>query len=181
MSDDQCGYPTAEGTPCQHPTTDDGDADRCWIDGHNEAPTDADPGGRPRERPSKEQQENIASVLEAGGSVREACRRAGVHRENFYRWMEYGEENPESTWGEFRDRLVRARGEGEGKYRTTLLRLAEQAEDTATIMAMLKQRYPESWGDVDRGEQAGGVTVNVGEPEEYEVDSDTLEVVDESE
>jgi hypothetical protein len=41
---------------------------------------------------------------------------------------------------------------------------------------MLKQRYPESWGDVDRGEQQGGVVVNVGDPDEYEIDPDTLEV-----
>jgi len=45
-------------------------------------------------------------------------------------------------------------------------------------MAMLKQRYPESWGDVDRGQQAGGVTVNVGDPDEHEIDPDTLEVQD---
>jgi hypothetical protein len=51
---------------------------------------------------------------------------------------------------------VRARGEGEAKYRTTLMKLAEETGDTATLMAMLKQRYPEAWSEVDRGEQADG-------------------------
>jgi len=132
--------------------------------------------GRPRKRPSKEQEENIASVIEGGRSIHEACRRAGVHPSTFYSWMEYGEDEPESAWGDFRERLVRARGEGEGQYRQTLMMLAEETGDTATLMAMLKQRYPESWGDVDRGEQQGGVVVNVGDPDEYEIDPDTLEV-----
>jgi len=50
--------------------------------------------------------------------------------------------------------------------------------DLATLMSMLKQRYPESWGEVDRGEQAGGVVVNVGDPDEYSVDPDTLEATE---
>jgi len=179
MSDDDvCGHPTqgGDGPPCQHPTTDDGDNDRCWVDAHNETPTESNATGRPRKRPSVEQQEKIAGVIENGGSIREACRRASVHTSTFYSWMEYGEEEPESAWGEFRERLVRARGEGEGQYRQTLMQIAEENGDTATLMAMLKQRYPESWGDVDRGEQSSGVVVNVGDPDEYEVNPDTLEV-----
>jgi hypothetical protein len=70
--------------------------------------------------------------------------------------MDYGDEEDAGPFQEFRDRLVRARGEGEAKYRTTLMKLAEETGDTATLMAMLKQRYPDSWGDVDRGEQADG-------------------------
>lgn len=31
MSDGVCGYPTAEDTPCQHPTTDDGDSTAGYI------------------------------------------------------------------------------------------------------------------------------------------------------
>lgn len=174
---DTCGHPTADGDgpPCELPASkSDG---RC----HHHTETDERAReGRPRERPSKEQEENIASVIEAGGSIREACRRAGVHPETFYRWMEYGQEDPESAWGDFRERLVRARGEGEGQYRNTLIELAEETGDTATLMAMLKQRYPESWGDVDRGEQASGVVVNVGDPDEHRIDPDTLEVVDDA-
>jgi len=176
MSDDTCGHETANGEPCQNPTTDDGDSNRCWIDNHNETAVEANQPGRPRETPSKSTEENIASVIESGGSIREACRRSGVHPEQFYRWMQYGEEEDAGPFADFRDRLVRARGEGEAQYRDTLLMLAEETGDTATLMAMLKQRYPESWGEVDRGEQQGGVVVNVGEPDEYNVDPDTLEV-----
>lgn len=170
MSEDICGHPTAEGEPCQNPAS---DGDSCYLESHGGSVSAT---GRNREPPTKQQQENIASVIESGGSIAEACRRAGVHRETFYRWMEYGDEEDAGPFQAFRDRLVRARGEGEAQYRSTLLELAEASEDTATIMAMLKQRYPESWGDVDRGEQAGGVTVNVSDADEYNVDPDTLEV-----
>ena len=176
MTDGVCGHPTADGSPCQNPTTDDGDADRCWIDGHNEASVEAGQPGRDREPPTRETQERIAAVIESGGSLREAARKSGVHREQIGRWMEYGDEEDAGPFADFRDRLVRARGEGESQYRQTLMAIAEENGDTATLMAMLKQRYPESWGDVDRGEQQGGVVVNVGEPDEYEVDPDTLEV-----
>lgn len=173
MADDTCGHPTAEDEPCQNPAT---DGDSCWLDAHGGS---ADPSGRPREVPDKSTQEKIASVIEQGGSIREACRRAGTHKETFYRWMQYGEEEDAGPFQEFRDRLVRARGEGEASYRQSLMQIAIECEDTATLMAMLKQRYPESWGDVDRGEQASGVVVNVGDPEEHEIDPETLEVKDE--
>jgi len=169
MSDNTCGYPLDGGGECQNPAT---EGDSCWIEAHGGHATP----GRNREPPSKATQEKIASAIEEGASIQEACRRAGVHREQFYRWMQYGQDEEAGPFQEFRDRLVRARGEGESQYREALLELARENGDTATLMAMLKQRYPESWGDVDRGEQTGGVTVNVGEPEEYEVDPDTLEV-----
>jgi len=178
MSEPTCDYPTADDTPCKNATTDDGDADRCWIDGHNSQPVEADQPGRKREPPSRETQEKIASVIEAGGSLREAARKAGVHREQINRWMEYGDEEDAGPFQEFRDRLVRARGEGEGQYRKALIQIAKENNDTATLMSMLKQRYPDSWGDVDRGEQAGGVVVNTSAGETVEIDPDTLEVQD---
>ena len=152
MTDDAdvCGHETANGTPCQNPASDGGS---CWLDAHGGS---ADPAGRPREAPDRSTQETIASVVERGGSLSEACRRAGVHREQLKRWMDYGDEENAGPFQEFRDRLVRARGEGEAQYRTTLMQLAEETGDTATLMAMLKQRYPDSWGEVDRGEQADG-------------------------
>lgn len=172
MTDDTCGHPTADGEPCQNPAS---EGDSCWLDEHGGS---ANPSGRQREAPDKATQEQIASVIEGGGSIREACRKAGVHPETFYRWMEYGTDEDAGPFQEFRERLTRARGEGEGQYRQTLIDIAEANGDTATLMAMLKQRYPDSWGDVDRGEQSSGVVVNVGEADEYEVDPDTLEVKD---
>jgi transposase-like protein len=175
MTDDTdiCGHPTADGAPCQNPPS---EGDHCWLGGHG---GDVTPG-RDREPPSKATQEQIASVIEDGGSLREASRKSGVHREQIGRWMEYGADEDAGPFQEFRDRLIRARGEGEGQYRKALIDIAHENDDTATLMAMLKQRYPESWGDVDRGEQASGVTVNVGDPDEHEIDPETLEVEDDA-
>ena len=175
MSDEnkQCGHTTAEGTPCQLPGS-FGDG-KCHHHTDFDGPEDA---GRPTKL-TKERQERIASIIEQGGSIREACGRAGIHRETFGNWMKRGQEQSEGVFAEFFDRLTRARGEGEGTYRQALMQIAIQSDDTATLMAMLKQRYPESWGDVNRGEQSGGVVVNVSEPDEYSVDPETLEVVDE--
>ena len=173
MTEDICGHPTTDGDACQNPAT---EGNSCWIKSHGGS---VEQPHRPRERPDKSTEEAIATAIESGSSIREACRRSGVHPEQFYRWMQYGEEEPESAFGAFRERLVRARGEGEAQYRQTLIQLAEETGDTATLMAMLKQRYPESWGDVDRGEQSGGVVVNVSEPNEHDIDPETLEVIDE--
>ena len=168
MSDDICGHPTEGGEPCQNPAT---DGDSCWIKSHG---GHAEPGRDPKL--TKERQENIASAIEQGASISEAARKNGIHRETFGNWMKRGSEQEEGIYADFFDRLTRARGEGEASYRQALMRIAIESDDTATLMAMLKQRYPESWGEVDRGEQQGGVVVNVGEPDEYNVDPDTLEV-----
>lgn len=170
MSDEQCGHDTASGDACQLPGSfADG---KCHHHTEVNGPEDA---GRPTKL-TRDRQEKIASIIEQGGSITEACRRAGIHRETFGNWMQRGEEQSEGVFAEFFDRLVRARGEGEGTYRQALLQTAIETDDTATLMAMLKQRYPDSWGDVNRGEQQGGVVVNVGEPDEYEIDPDSLEV-----
>jgi len=180
-----CGYEgTDRGYPCQNPAT---DGDSCWLEGHG-GDVDHPGGGRPEgstklakmaEAEAYELMDSIAEVIENGGSIAEAARKSGIHRETIGSWMEIGEGKPEGEiHREFFDRLVRARGEGEGNYRQMLMRIALESEDTASLMAMLKQRYPESWGEVNRGEQAGGVVVNLGEEEEFEVDPETLEVVD---
>ncbi len=154
---DTCGHPTANDTPCQNPAT---DGNSCWLDAHGGS---AEKSGRKREPPTREQQEKIASVIESGGSIQEAARRAGVHRERIYTWMKYGEEEEAGPFQEFADRLVRARGEGEAQYREALIAIAKESGDTATLMAMLKQRYPDSWSEVDRGEQANTVKLEVTE------------------
>lgn len=176
--DDRCGYETGNG-PCQNPAT---EGDHCWIDTHGGSVSGH---GRPSKLAAMDEVErsqtvsDIAHVIEQGGSLREAARKSGIHRETIGRWMEKGADEEDGPHADFYDRLVRARGEGEATYRELLLEIAKETGDTATLMAMLKQRYPESWGDVDRGEQTSGVVVDVGDPDEYEIDPNTLEVVEE--
>lgn len=77
---DTCGYPTgADGTPCQHPTTDDGDADRCWIDGHNESDVDADSQpGRPKLLDDERKQQIIYTAVNSGLSIKHQANLAQV-------------------------------------------------------------------------------------------------------
>jgi hypothetical protein len=78
MSDDTCGYPTAKDTPCQHPTTDDGDADRCWVGSHNDASTDAGQGGRPRAFDDEQTRQRVLVAVGQGLKVRDQAALAGV-------------------------------------------------------------------------------------------------------
>ena len=105
MTNDACGYETAEGTPCQHPTTDDGDADRCWIDDHNEADTESGDPGRPS---LLEEYEDDIMVGARQGMTLEGCARlAGIDESTLHRWID--------KYDEFRKSLKRARAQGELK------------------------------------------------------------------
>ena len=75
MSDDVCGYPTANDTPCQHPTTDDGDPNRCWIPSHNDEEGDF---GRPRLLDDERKQQIIYTAVNSGLSVEHQANLAQV-------------------------------------------------------------------------------------------------------
>lgn len=156
MSNEICGHPTADDDPCQLPAS--FDDDRCHH--HTDTPEGPEDVGRPSKL-TKQRQEDIAAAVEQGASWNEATRKNGVHPETARTWLRKGEEQEEGVYAEFHSRLTRAKGEGEGTYRQALLRIAIENNDTATLMTMLKQRYPEEWGDVDRGDQAGGGSVTL--------------------
>lgn len=78
MTDATCGYETADGTPCQHPTTDDGDSDRCWIDGHNDSPTDSGDGGRPALLDDEQTRQRVLVAVGQGLSVADQANLAGI-------------------------------------------------------------------------------------------------------
>lgn len=180
MTDEICGAETANEQPCQNPAGENG---YCWVPSHNPDTDEENPHGRPSKL-TEDTADSITSTIAEGKSVASAARMAGIHPATVYSWLDKGEESDhdvafeEDPYGYFHDRFVRARGLGEDRYFDTVFELAQDEGDLETLMAMLKQRYPESWGEVDRGEQAGGVIVNVGEPEEHEIDEDTLEVID---
>ena len=78
MTDDICGHPTADGSPCEHPTTDDGDADRCWVDSHNDASTAAGQGGRPRAFADDRTRQRVLVAVGQGLKVEHQASLAGV-------------------------------------------------------------------------------------------------------
>ena len=181
MTDDVCGHPTADGSACQNPAS---DGDSCWIPAHG---GDAEDHGKRSTRLSKDTVDSITSHIAEGKSVASATRMETIPPSTFYNWLDKApEETPadpefdDQPYAYLLDRFVRARGLGEDAYVQDALDLARETGDLATLMSMLKQRYPESWGEVDRGEQAAGVVVNTGgdSVDEYDVDPDTLEVTE---
>lgn len=170
--DDICGAETTAGQPCKNPTGENG---RCWIPSHNE-PGAENPHGRPSKL-NLQRQEQIATTVEEGKSLSLAARKAGIAPSTAIRWFQIGEEEEAGPYQEFYERLTRALGHGQDMWESMLLKAAE--DDPATIMAVLKTQFPDTWGEADRGEQAGGVVVELGEAETFEIDPETLEVVDE--
>ena len=122
MSDDVCGHPTADGSPCQHPTTDDGDADRCWVDKHNES--DASRGGDGRNFKIDEgDHDAILDAARMGASKAGCARAAGVEKPSLLRYLD--------AHDEFRTAFMRARHDGE----RTLLKgpLVEREDERESI------------------------------------------------
>jgi transposase-like protein len=158
MSDERCGSTnTTTGEPCQN------NADSCpW---HN---TDDPPEtGRPSKL-SYERQEKIATALESGKSLNSAARMAGVTPQVVYNWLDRGEaekqQGKENEYTEFLDRITRAKGHGEDFYYNLALELAKENEDHRFIASLMKQRYPDSWGDTETGVDADqGTTIELPE------------------
>jgi len=124
VTDDTCGYETADGTPCEHPACrDDG---RCWIhtdtDGRVEVGRDS--------KLTKEREEKIAQAIENGKSITSAARMAGVSRNAVYSWLQKGDDQEEGVYADFHDRITRAKGHGEDFYFSLALELAKENEDS---------------------------------------------------
>ena len=154
MTDDTCGHETADGTPCQNSACrEDG---RCWMHTDAEEPT---PGGR-ETKLSKEREEQIAQAIEQGKSIASSARMAGVTPQTVHNWLERGEAEEEGVFAQFFDRIARAKGHGEDFYFSLALELAKENEDHRFIASLMKQRYPDSWGETETGVDADTITVS---------------------
>ncbi len=149
MTDDICGAETTQGHPCQNP------AESCpW---HNVE--DPPKNGRDSKL-TKEREEKIAQAIEKGKSMTIAARKAGISRNAVYSWIEKGEDQDEGIYADFHDRLMRARGHGEDFYLSLALNMAKENGDHRFIASLMKQRYPDSWGETDTGVDADTIKVS---------------------
>ena len=178
---DTCGHPTqgGDGPPCQNPAT---EGTHCWLDAHG---GDTTPGRPSEPAVGKEVMDAITSRIAEGKSDTEAFRQANLHPSTKGNWL--GKiDDPEDVpadpdfdtdpYGYFFRRYTHARGLGESWYVENIMDMAMETSDISTLMSMLKQRYPESWGDVDRGEQASGSQINLYDraPEDIDAIVDAL-------
>ncbi len=153
---DICGVETTKGEPCQNP------AESCpW---HN---VDEKPDNGRDTKLSLERQEQIATAIEQGKSLTSAARMAGVDRTTVYGWLDRGEADIESgkdnVFTDFYHRLTRAKGHGEDFYFELALELARENGDHQFIASLMKQRYPDSWGETETGVETDTTVINLPE------------------
>lgn len=154
--EDICGEEKADGEVCTFsPKHSDG---KC---GHHTDEKEYE-GGRPTKL-SYERQEQIATAIEGGKSLNSASRMAGVDPATVYNWIDRGESEKkngnDNEFTEFYERVTHAKGHGEDFYFNLALELARENEDHRFIASLMKQRYPDSWGDTETGVEAAEITV----------------------
>jgi len=112
---------------------------------------------------TKEREEKIAQALEQGKSMNSAARMVGISPQTVYNWLDRGEGQEEGIYKEFFERITRAKGHGEDVYFNTVWQMAKEEGDHRFLASLMKQRYPDSWGDTDTGVKADSVTIEVSE------------------
>lgn len=151
---DICGAEKGDGEICTFiPKYSDG---RC---GHHTETGENEPQGRDSKL-TKQREEQIAQAIENGRSMTSAARMAGVSRNAIYSWIEKGEDQDEGIYSDFHDRIRRAQGNGEDFYFSLALQMAKENEDHRFIASLMKQRYPDSWGDTKTGVDAPEINVS---------------------
>ena len=151
-SDEICGAPTTKGHPCQNP------AESCpW---HN---TDDPPENGRDTKLTKEREEQIAQAIERGKSMNSAARMAGITPQTVYNWLDRGEDETETVYASFFERITRAKGYGEDKYFNVIWEMAKDEGDHRFLASLMKQRYPDSWGETETGVEADTVNIEVSE------------------
>lgn len=150
MSEDRetCGYEdTHSGEPCGNSASE--------PDGYCHMHTEVGEQ-RGHRKLSHDRQERIATALEEGVPLVAACRLNGITHDTHRNWMQLGEEQEEGPYAEYFGRLTRALGHDQREKTQLMWQAAKENGDTATMLTVLKQRYPETWGETDIGEAKGG-------------------------
>jgi hypothetical protein len=156
MTNDICGSEdTSSGEKCQWNEAEKGD---CPFHSRDNPPEN----GRDSKL-TKEREEKIAQAIERGKSINSAARMAGISPQTVYNWLDRGEDEENTVYRDFFERITRAKGYGEDKYFNVIWEMAKEEGDHRFLASLMKQRYPDSWGDTDTGVKADSVTIEVSE------------------
>jgi len=155
-NDDICGAETVDGGTCEFKAK--------YADGRCGHHTEENDVYQERDsKLTKEREEKIAQALEQGKSMNSAARMVGISPQTVYNWLDRGEGQEEGIYKEFFERITRAKGYGEDKYFNVIWEMAKEEGDHRFLASLMKQRYPDSWGDTDTGVDADTVTIEVSE------------------
>jgi transposase-like protein len=133
---DKCDHPTegGDGPPCQHPVTDDGDPDRCWLPQHNDADTNNPQPGRPSEYTEDKARAAIEAARQSKSKAG-CARAAGIDNTTLDYWLtecEHTVSDPESgQQRDFSQAFADARKDGE----TVLVQGGLRNDNVDTSMA----------------------------------------------
>jgi transposase len=166
---DRCGAPTTTGKPCHR-------GPNCPYHQQNDAPET----GRPTKL-TRDRQERIASMLEKGHSINAATRANGISAKTYHEWVRRGENQDEGIFREFRNRVTRARAEGERRYIEKAQDAAIQSKNAQALLRMAQLQYPDSWGEDTEvaSSRSGSLNVYLSADEERETDEYKLAPDDE--
>ena len=113
-------------------------------------------------RPTKltpQVQARIVQAIVGGNDITVAAAYAGIHKAQFYRWLEKGEQQQQGIYRAFRDAIQKAQADAEARNVALIAKAAQDGTWTAAAW-WLERKYPERWGRKDRHE----VTGKDGEP-----------------
>lgn len=157
MTEDVCGSTnTTSNNPCQWNT-----AERGPCPFHDDDTPTPDNGRD--SKLTKERQSGIANKLANGKSIESAARMHGITPQTVYNWLDRGMDEENTIYADFFEEITRARGQGEEKYFNTIWELAREQGDHRFLASLMKQRYPDSWGDTETGVEADTVQLEVSE------------------
>lgn len=108
-------------------------------------------------RPTKltpQVQARIVQAIVGGNDITVAAAYAGIHKAQFYRWLEKGEQQQQGIYRAFRDAIEKAQADAETRNVALIAKAAQDGTWTAAAW-WLERKYPERWGRKERHEVTG--------------------------
>ena len=108
-------------------------------------------------RPTKltpQVQAKIVQAIVGGNDITVAAAYAGIHKAQFYRWLEKGEQQQQGIYRAFRDAIQKAQADAETRNVALIAKAAQEGTWTAAAW-WLERKYPERWGRKERHEVTG--------------------------
>lgn len=108
-------------------------------------------------RPTKltpQTQAKIVQAIVGGNDITVAAAYAGIHKAQFYRWLEKGEQQQQGIYRAFRDAIEKAQADAETRNVALIAKAAQEGTWTAAAW-WLERKYPERWGRKERHEVTG--------------------------
>lgn len=106
---------------------------------------------------SKERIESVCKYIKLGLPQKVAAAYSGINEATFYRWMERGESNPKSMYGEFCEAVKRAVAESEATLVANIRLAANKTASWQAAAWMLERRFPDRWARIEKREISGNL------------------------